>query len=189
MKLCVLILLFVFVSTSSSQSINRIGIKGGVTYSSWSYDSPDRFELTYRRGIDLGIFTEWSNEWDFRFVNEVHYIQKGISSIIRNSQDIYRFSYLEYLSIPFLVKYRINSSSFSPALFVGPRIDYLLSFDSDLRESYRKYDIGVIIGLGIDLNSTFGLEARYNIGFSNVYSTPIENVQNRSLELLLFVAP
>jgi opacity protein-like surface antigen len=110
---------------------------------------------------------------------------------------------LHYVTLPLLL-------GFQPAqnltILFGPEAGYRISAGSkiddreyDLSGIYRKFDLGVDLGVNYQLNGNIGLDLRYNYGFKDlmhvVYTDPNGNISgqgkagaNRVLQVGLSVA-
>jgi hypothetical protein len=205
------IVLFVFCSRGESQLIRDYGLKLGMasTNQNWDYSPSTSIKAnsSSRQSIDAGIFVEWINVPLISILTEVHYIQKGadfktnilVTTIAdpEGTGENYTFSSkVDYLSIPLLVKIRMDNASFSPYIFAGPRFDLFLKDHSAglgiiLAES-KKVDVGGTFGLGVELSSLLpihvGAEIRYSPSFQDIYSVSYLKVKNRSLEFLLVIS-
>jgi opacity protein-like surface antigen len=207
MKTIFLSIAFCFlIQTSEAQLIRSYGIKTGAViagqdwkYSSLGFTVADKM----RWGFDFGCFVEWLNIPTVSIVSELHYVQKGFKEEVNvttaASPDVVGTKELtprvDYLSIPLLVKCRMDLPSFSPYVIVGPRYDVLITtkpegFDVVLNH-LRKSDIGITFGGGFECSIMpevlLGMEYRYSMSLDDVYSTEVLKVRNRSMEFLLFV--
>ena len=102
---------------------------------------------------------------------------------------------LNYLSVPILVKYAIQSSGFSVS--AGPQIGLLLSAkygDTDIKSNLKGTDFSGVIGVEYALPMGIIFSARYQIGFANVgkssttsgsgYSYNVsDNIKNNALSI------
>jgi Outer membrane protein beta-barrel domain len=81
-----------------------------------------------------------------------------------------------YLNIPVLFKYNHPSGFFAE---LGPQLGFLLSAKvksggttTDVKSSYQSTDFSGVFGLGYLMSSVnLGIDARYNLGFTNLEKT------------------
>ena len=133
----VLAILSVLFSRSESQLIKEYGIKVGVATINqyWHYSSSEFVNVNNspRQGVDAGIFVEWFNVPLISLLTEVHYIQNGKSSLINVSDgDIYTnlINYYslfpsDYLSVPLLVKIRLEETILTPYILAGQDLIFI----------------------------------------------------------------
>jgi hypothetical protein len=95
---------------------------------------------------------------------------------------------LFYLEIPLLIKYKIPYKGPTvPEIFIGPYYgikvssevinifddwdEYMIDLQTDLEDSIKKWDFGLVLGAGLSLEVCFGklyLDARYSLGLVNI---------------------
>ena len=207
----VLAILSVLFSRSESQLIKEYGIKVGVATINqyWHYSSSEFVNVNNspRQGVDAGIFVEWFNVPLISLLTEVHYIQNGKSSLINVSDgDIYTnlINYYslfpsDYLSVPLLVKIRLEETILTPYILAGPRFDFYFNNRNDEFGIYaldgsRQVDIGGTFGIGVETSSILpihlGAEFRYSPNFRDNYPLLFSDISinNRALEFLLVLS-
>lgn len=198
----VAMLLALFI-TSSTMS-QDFGIKVGLSSSgqSYKYDIAD-FELDRlnQYGFSAGIFLSHKVGIlpELRF--EVDYVQKGSSIDVLITSEQYpdgferiiiqdRINYvsINVLALPVLLKGR----TIAPYLIIGPRVDILAGYTSDVPslvlDDLESTVFGATIGAGIILNSnsaaSFLVEIIYNPDFSYAYEKGVLTVRNNTLQLM-----
>ncbi|MCX6167790.1 MAG: porin family protein [Ignavibacteriales bacterium] len=201
----VLMITAVGVSTTPAQLIKNYGIKAGSTSTTQSWNWPAQSGVIAnsepQQGLDVGFFVEWFDLPALSAITEIHYTQKGskentniMITDLQHPDGTGRFlSYstrISYLTIPVLLKVRMNLGLFAPYLFAGPRFDYKLSSSStSISYDPNKLDIGGTFGIGLDLApilpSRFALEFRYSPTFQDCYSNNSLKVRNSSMEFLV----
>jgi hypothetical protein len=195
--ICVFLAFFSF-SSAYAQLLKGYGLKGGVVVADQDYDFTQdlQYDTETRTGWDVGIFAEWLDLRVLSVLTEVHYIQKG--HVTENArydefgkpQSInFRF---DYLSVPILAKFTLRTQYAMPYLVIGPRFDYLLSYESEISKElygdFKNVDVGGTIGVGLESRLKpvkFLLEFRYSPDFSNAYKSDFLKVKNNSFEVLL----
>lgn len=80
--------------------------------------------------------------------------------------------HLNYLNVPVLVKYQHRSGFFAEA---GPQFGFLLSarlkandIKSDMKDDFKKFDMGSTIGIGFLTKWNVGVNARYQLGLTKL---------------------
>lgn len=176
-----LLLVILTISGANGQSIDAYGFKGGLTYSTHARTMDDFMaEDHLRQGLTFGGFAQWHVSRVFFLSAELLYAQRG---------DAQGFAYIDpasfipyerfepradYLSIPLLAGVRMGARGTPPFLYLGPRLDILVSSDgfSDL----HRLVAGVTGGLGIQFtiseSSVILLEARMSGGLTDAWRYP-----------------
>lgn len=213
MKTLVPAILFFMVldtSTSDAQILRTFGLNVGYVKAEqrWNYSPQTGLDASWISpiwGLDAGVFAEFFDFPNFSLVAAIHYIQKGRTLtldavapanneqgyIVLGEQEIkQRF---EYISIPVLAKLRVDRTTLSPFLSVGPSIEYLISFPpSDVYSKFNKTEFALTFGAGFELS--LGLvpkllaECRYSLSLTDTYKNDFVTIDNRVLEFLLGVA-
>jgi hypothetical protein len=115
---------------------------------------------------------------------ELTYVQKGASAEINDSDITQK---LDYIEIPVLVKYKIPAGGFSPNLFAGPALGFNINAErsngdtQDISDSTSGTEFGLYLGAGADFGlsaGTLSVDARYNLGLSNILDTDGDASQN-----------
>ena len=199
------------IQTSSAQIIRSYGIKAGAVLAGQHWDYSPSSPLAgidiadqMRWGLDVGCFIEWLDTPTFTLITEAHYLQRGFREELPATSPASPDGIwtqvltprLDYLSIPLLMKARIDFASVSPYLLSGPRYDVLLSKNPDgydlVIDQIKDYDWGLAFGAGIvyDLSPCFdvGAEFRYDLSFQDIYKTNILTVRNHSMQFQAYIA-
>lgn len=147
------------------------GVKAGVTYSDLVGTNSNDTESIY--GFHAGVFTNITLAPHFSFQPELLYSQKGTSLPIATVVGEFTKRRFHYADIP--LAFHFTAGGFF--LEAGPQIGFLfLAQDTELgttttlnRDRFKTADIGYLAGLGFERKSGFGIGARYNGEFTNVY--------------------
>jgi hypothetical protein len=157
-------------------------------------------------GFNAGVFIEFFNHRYLSVLAELNYIQKGrtISFIATApSNDPRGYSDLglielkqifEYISIPVLVKFRVDGTTFTPYIAGGPSLEYLISYpaiDADVYKKFNKIEFALKAVVGLELyfsKRIFLLECRYNYSVTDTYKNEFVTVKSRAMEILFGVA-
>lgn len=95
---------------------------------------------------------------------------------------------LGYINLPILAQY--NTSGF--VIETGPQFGFLLSAkdqdDNDMKDATKGLDISWAIGAGYVTQSGFGVNARFNLGLSNVADTDLDEfkIKNSVIQIGVF---
>lgn len=172
-------------------------------------------EKTFKNKLSIngGVYAEYVYSDRLRFRGELLYTSKGLrisESIISKKDKLFIDSNLplNYLEIPLLTTYNFEQPNFTPYVLAGFSPSYMITnpkayakivkqdgngkvisertseelLDSD---SYNKFDLGLIIGIGIVLPNGFGAELRYASGLTAVSNSP-GNPSNKYFGLTSF---
>lgn len=205
MKISIIFLFIIVHSYSSlSQSFNSFGIKIGINSSDNSYSS----ELTSRKnGLSVGLFTELKAADKLYIQPEILFINKG-NIVLYQKNDLNMEevkTQLNFLTIPFSIKYCLSNNKIVPFISLGPRIDILLNCDENGLKGYyssiNSVNYGFTAAVGsqylFNKNKKIVLELRYSPDLSsyeiygyeknnvNIFNQGSVNHFNNSFELLL----
>ncbi|HEX8270286.1 MAG TPA: porin family protein [Flavobacterium sp.] len=172
--------IFAFGFVSAQET--RFGAKAGLNLANLGGDIEDAEMLL---GFHVGGFAEVMISDKFGVQPELLFSMQGAKS--ESSEDIggTEFTYesklkLAYLNIPIMAKY-YATEDFN--LQFGPQIGFLMSAkdeyevsgggdseseSEDVKDAFESIDFGVNFGLGYNFGENFGVEARYNLGLSNI---------------------
>ena len=190
-----LLLIFALILTakfSHCQIIDRYGVNIGASYSTqiWDYKlaSVD-FDNKYKFGFQAFFQTEKDFGNRFALRTEFGYIQKGFKNNMElafvdgpfaemNNDDVI----LHDLALNFGLKVKPINVAYSPYLLVGLRGDYMISYkDIEFEEpgsgmvfnmyestieNFNKFNLGGLIGLGVDIKNLIYFEIEYNPNFT-----------------------
>lgn len=174
-KLLTLIVAMGITMAAFSQAQVAIGIKGGPNFA--KLDVSD-LEGTYknRTGYHLGAFAL------FKFAKigiqpEIIYSQQGSKVEVPNSSDFE--SNFSYVNVPVILKlYTVAGIN----LQAGPQFGFLTSaeFDGDdVKDQLKNSDLSLGLGAGWDLPFGLSIDARYNLGLSDVSDTSMAEIKNQ----------
>jgi len=146
-------------SFSQSKECNcSIGIKVGVNFSTIT----DATNLSNRTGFQAGFFAGVKFNDFIGIQADLLYSQQGAEFEPENID-------LNYLNIPVLFKYYVIRGLNIQA---GPQFGFVMN--DNLEEFFgdveaEKFDLTGVFGVGYDLFTRIKLEARYNIGFTDIF--------------------
>ena len=196
-------LMFLCPTNVNAQTIKTYGLKLAVTSADQDFDYTAFAPTTKRRiGFNASVFVEWLDLPFFSIVTQVEYAQRGrgVELILTGPsgpEEIGRitlYDRLDYLSIPLFAKITFPTGTISPYLSLGPRLDFLLGYKSELNSSsiydnFRKTNVGGTVGIGAEIVNLLPirltLEVRYNLDFRDSFSSQFLRVRNNSFDLWL----
>lgn len=161
-KLLVLVFVLSSVAVASAQVQVAFGVKAGVNLSKLDTDyNTDNITAFHGGAFALFKLTKIGIQPEVLFSQQgskVDDIQLGGEGDLKAS----------YLSIPVMVKlYLIGGLN----LQVGPQFGFLTAADfdgRDVKEDFKNSDLSANLGLGWDLPFGLTVDARYNLGLSDV---------------------
>ena len=162
----------------NAQNVNtealQLGVRAGLNMANLNGDIPAGIKTKSLTGFHVGLFTEFPVAPKFSVQPEVIYSEQGAkleSSIegINTSADMK----LQYINVPILAKYYI-ADGFN--LQAGPQIGFLTGAkikgdgdEIDIKDDLKGTDFGLLLGAGYKMPMGLTIDARYNLGFSNIY--------------------
>jgi hypothetical protein len=156
---------FIFISVSYSQNVNdnvfslkpSLGINvcqvHGDNFS--GYNKPGIFgglainaQLNEKLSLELGFYFSQKGAW---------------KSVTKTSQEYFRLNF-NYIDLPLSLRYMVNNRYFITA---GPSLAYLINYNVNYNftnissdYTFKKYEVGVNIGLGRTIVNNFSVEVR-----------------------------
>ena len=192
--LFLLLTAFLITGAVSAQNINspkghiNIGIKGGVNYYNIHNDNSTNFDS--KIGFNLGLLGHIHVAKHFALQPEIQYSAQGAKYTITNGNNKIN---LNYINVPVLLQYMWDNGFRVQA---GPQAGILVSAKEgindnkiDVKNNYKPLDLGVSFGASYIHPSTgVGIDARYNLGLSNINENSVTNTKstNRGLQVSLF---
>ena len=190
--LFVLMTAFLINGVVSAQNINspkghiNIGIKGGANFYNINNDN----NVTYdsKIGFNLGLIGHIHVAKHFALQPEIQYSAQGAKFDINNINTKYN---LGYINVPVLLQYMWDNGF---RLQAGPQAGILVSAKSkindntvDIKNNFKPLDLGLSFGASYIHPSTgVGIDARYNLGLSNINESSDVKSTNRGLQVSLF---
>ena len=151
-----------------------LGIKGGVNL--YNVHNDDNTKYDQRIGYNFGLLGHIHLDNQFAIQPEIVYSTQGAK--IGNTK--YN---LDYVNVPVLIQYMFDNGF---RIQAGPQVGLLMS-TTDNKDDFNPIDFGVSIGASYVVPSTgFGIDARYNLGLSNINKSNAVKSTNRGLQLGLF---
>ncbi len=147
----------------------KFGPKAGVNFANLS--GVDNSEM--KTGFHVGAVAEIKFNEKFSIQPEVVYSAQGTKTMINNIQGKVN---IDYINVPILAKYYIVDGF---SVEAGPQVGFLVkaegkgtindvSVSSDIKDNFKSTDFGLGLGLAYDLPVGMFVNARYNLGLSDI---------------------
>ena len=178
--------------TVYGQAAVSLGLKGGLNFANVNTSSVGA-AYDSRTGYHVGAFVGIKFA-KFAIQPELIYSQQGSTVKINTSNFDANFS---YMNIPVIFKFYIIGGF---NLQAGPQFGFLMSATGpvdptgtcsptttgDIKNQFSSSDISVGLGAGFDLPLKLSIDARYNLGVSDINSTAASSaVKNQVFQLSL----
>jgi len=187
-----ILILFSIGFNVEGQFVKSIGIKIGTTLANQTWQNKFSSNILlkdYADGTFGALNVEFLKGNNFTIITEVQYTQKGcreglpqVKINLPKGYSTYRAfdTRFNYISSSVLLKARFENRTWIPYCFLGPRLDYLLSYTSDYDfktlEKYMNEKIwGLDYGFGLEYKMGIGgvsAEFRHHYDFDNMLDVP-----------------
>lgn len=169
------------VGTVSAQNVN-IGTKIGLN--SHTINSDNNSDFDSRIGIHAGLIGHIHLNNEFALQPEIMYSMQGAKSGNTELK-------LDYINIPVLAQYMFDNGF---RLQAGPQLGFLINAEgenndstNDLKDDFKSVDAGLSFGVGyIHPPTSFGIDARYNLGISDISESANVETTNRGFQIGIF---
>lgn len=154
----------------------EFGIKGGVNLA--NLNTNDNENLSNRTSFHIGGLAHLHLSKQFAIQPELLYSGQGASS---SAGDIK----LSYINIPVIAQYMFGEGF---RIETGPQFGLLVgakAADTDVKSSFTSADLGWAFGVGYKTPSGFGVDARYNLGLTDITDNS-SDVKNSVWQLGIF---
>ena len=170
-KLLILVFVLSSVGVTCAQVQFALGIKAGANISKFDDSATDNLTTFHAGAFGLFKFTKIGIQ------PEILFSQQGT----KIDGDELKTS---YMTIPVMVKlYLIGGLN----LQAGPQFGFLTKAElegQDIKESFKNSDLSANLGLGWDLPFGLTVDARYNIGLSDVGDDPsLPSLKSRVIQV------
>ena len=147
----------------------NIGLKGGLNL--YNIHNDDNTKYDSRLGYHFGLLGHIHFNNHFAIQPEIVYSDQGTKP--RN---------LDYINVPVLFQYMFD---FGFRLQAGPQVGFLIMADN--KADLKPIDFGLSAGVSYVFPPTgFGVDARYNLGLSNINKNSAVNSTNRGFQFGIF---
>jgi hypothetical protein len=169
------------VGAAEAQNVN-IGTKIGLNSYSVNNDSGPGFDS--KVGIHAGLIGHIHLNEQLGLQPEIYYSMQGAKSGGTNLN-------LDYLNVPVLFQYMFDNGF---RLQAGPQIGFLVRGKAengnttvDIKDEFKSIDAGLSLGASyIHTPSSFGIDARYNLGLSDISEGSGMESNSRGLQIGIF---
>ena len=162
----------------------RFGLKAGLNIANLNFSGDVSPSTNPVPNFHIGAFVEISIDEKWAFQPELIYSMQGakFDMLYVEGTDTYNTKNtfkLNYLNIPLMFKYNENKLFFE----AGPQIGFLTSAklkteisglgsgEQDAKELFKSIDFGLGFGLGYNFTDKLAVNARYNLGLTNIAET------------------
>lgn len=162
---------------ASAQTAPVFGAKAGINIASTN-NMGDR--SSSRIGLNAGFLSHIHLSPAISLQPEIMYSSQGAKYTISDGEHALM---LDYINIPVLLQYNFNNGF---RLQTGPQVGFLVNVkdklvDNDANtgnftsDDFKSTDLSWSFGLGFLSSSGLGIDARYNLGVSNINDNPPPN--------------
>ena len=184
MKTYILLFSIIFTGLAlSAQDMHpHFGLKAGVNFANINLESDA--DLTNKTSFYLGALAHLHISQHFAVQPELMYSGQGAKYDESGAK-----INLNYINLPILAQYMTGSGF---RFQTGPQVGALVSAKvkndddgTDIKDEYKKIDFSWAFGASYVSNSGLGIDARYNLGLSNI-NDGTSKIQNRVFQVGLF---
>lgn len=177
------ILLFTSILVRAQYTDTHFGLKAGLNVS--SLDEKNGVDFNSKAGFYVGGLAHVHLSPHFAVQPELVYSQQGGKD--GATGDLWK---INYLNVPVLLQYMAGNGF---RLETGPQVGFAVSskiksgdIEQDIKSSVSTVDFSWAIGAGYQFAEGLGVDARYNIGISNVDNAGDPIIHNRVFQVGLF---
>jgi hypothetical protein len=187
MKISTIVLLFSVLVTVSAQAQHvNVGLKAGLNL--YNVNNSNAVDYNMKPGLYAGLLGHIHVSKQFAIQPELLYSAQGVSYTVSGTQTKLK---LGYINVPVMLQYMFDNGF---RLQAGPQVGFLVNAKSetggsntDIKSNYKAVDFAVGAGVGyIHVPSGFGVDARYNLGLSDINDNSTVKSTNRGFQLGVF---
>ncbi len=172
-------------ATAQAQNIN-IGIKGGLNI--YNINNSNGAKYDNLLGFNLGLIGHIHLAKQLALQPELVYSAQGAKYTTGGVQTKVQ---LGYINVPILLQYMFDNGF---RLEAGPQVGFLVNAKAktpnltvDIKDNLKKVDVGLGAGIGyVNPATNFGIDARYNLGLSNINDNTSSKSTNRGFQIGVF---
>ncbi|GAA4751851.1 porin family protein [Flavisolibacter ginsenosidimutans] len=185
--------LFIALAAAASFAVHAqnvdFGLKGGLNLASWTTNS-NGAGYQNRLAYHVGGLAQINLTPQIAVQPEVVYSSQGTKYTLGSNEHSLA---LNYINIPVMVQAKIGSGVYAEA---GPQIGFLTSVSDKINSTETNYfttqdfkntDVALGFGLGFQGSSGIGVDARYNLGLTNINNAGSNDIKNNVLQIGLFL--
>ena len=170
---------------ANAQHVN-IGIKGGLNLYTINNDNNEDFDT--KAGFHLGLIGHIHMARQFALQPEILYSAQGAKYSSGGGDTKIN---LGYINVPVMFQYMFDNGF---RLQAGPQVGFLTSAKAetnnvsiDIKDSFKPIDFALGAGMGyVNPKSGFGIDARYNLGLSDINEDSPVKSTNRGFQIGVF---
>ena len=156
----------------------NLGLKGGLNL--YNLHNDDNTKYDTRVGYHFGLLGHIHFDNHFAIQPEIVYSAQGAKYNVES--ETAKFN-LDYINVPVLFQYMFDNGF---RLQAGPQVGLLIG-STENKDNFRPIDFGLSFGVSYVFPPTgFGVDARYNLGLTNINENSDVNSTNRGFQLGLF---
>lgn len=181
MSLSLVMVLMLATLTHAQESTVEFGLKGGLNFADLNYES--KMDSKTRTSVHAGLLAHFHLNKNWAIQPELMFSGQGAK------YDGDRTLKLGYLNIPVLAQYMFDNGF---RLQTGPQLGFLLNaksevgdLEANVKDELNTTDVSWSFGVGYITPSGFGVDARYNLGLTNI-SEDDNSVKNNVFQLGIF---
>lgn len=169
--------------TVAAQHVHpHFGLKAGLNFA--NLNTEDNADLSTKTSFHVGALAHLHISQHFALQPELMFSGQGAKYDASDAK-----LNLSYINLPILAQYMTGSGF---RLQTGPQIGALLGAkakmdgsDTDVKDEFKKVDFSWAFGASYVTNSGFGIDARYNLGLSNINDADAK-IKNRVFQVGVF---
>lgn len=161
------------------------GLKGGLNLASWSNNSSG-IGYQNRTGFHAGLLAQVNVSPNFAVQPEVVYSSQGTKYTLGTQEHDLQ---LNYVNIPLMLQAKVGGGLYAQA---GPQVGLLVGVKDKVngleteifsQQDFKKTDVALGFGLGYSSASALGIDARYNLGLTNINAEGSNNIKNNVVQI------
>ena len=172
-------------ATAKAQDVN-IGVKGGLNIYNINNSNVAKYDNLL--GFNLGLIGHIHLAKQLALQPELVYSAQGAKF---TNEGVETKIHLGYINVPILLQYMFDNGF---RLEAGPQVGFLVNAKSkrtnlttDIKDNIKKVDVGLGAGIGyVNPTSGFGIDARYNLGLTNINESSSPKSTNRGFQVGVF---
>ena len=172
-------------ATAKAQDVN-IGVKGGLNI--YNINNSNGAKYDNLLGFNLGLIGHIHLAKQLALQPELVYSAQGAKF---TNEGVETKIHLGYINVPILLQYMFDNGF---RLEAGPQVGFLVNAKSkrtnlttDIKDNIKKVDVGLGAGIGyVNPTSGFGIDARYNLGLTNINESSSPKSTNRGFQVGVF---
>lgn len=164
----------------------QFGLKGGVNFSTLEYETHEENEM--KSGFHVGGLVHIHVSRNFAVQPELVFSSQG--SEFNDDEGNQTHVSLSYINVPVMLQYMTGGGF---RIQTGPQVGFLLGAEAEVGDvqlevddAYKSTDFSWAFGAGYQFPGGFGIDARYNLGLSNINDATSVEVKNRVFQVGVF---